>query len=512
VRIDATVALVVAATAVVVGAVAVAVEMTGGPAEDPASPPAAIAPPTPRPTGTTTPAAIPDPTPEPEPDPDAVAREVARAVYDGLSDEQRLGQLLMVSVYGSTIDEAHDGNQALHGVATIGEVIDRWQPGGFIYFVTQSGPTGNLEDPAQIRALSDAIHARSGGAGVPAVIGIDQEHGRVDRLGPPATQFPGAMALGATGDPSLVREVAAAIGTELRALGIDLDFAPVADLQSNPANPVIGTRSFGADPARVAPLLDAAITGFADAGVAATAKHFPGHGDTDVDSHAALPTIERAEAQLRSEDLVAFAAAVAAHVPAVMTGHLRVPALDPSGAPATTSGPVLTGILRGELGYDGVVVTDALDMAGARQTAPDDALAVGALAAGADLLLMPPSTEVAVRAIADAVGDGRLDLQRVEEAVLRILTLKARLGLLGGAAADGEDVALEAVGAPPHAALAVGARVRLTSGADAVQHDAGQLRPVALGLDLQQAADHRRERSSSRRPSAASCPCGTGRG
>jgi beta-N-acetylhexosaminidase len=250
---------------------------------------------------------------------------------------------------------------------------------------------------------------------VPLLIATDQEQGLVSRIGPPATQFPGAMALGATGSQELARAAAGAAGAELRAMGIVQDLAPVADVNLNPRNPVIGVRSFGADPALVARLTAAQVAGYQAAGVAATAKHFPGHGDTTVDSHAGLPVIGHSG------------------VGAIMSAHIVVPALDPSRRPATLSRPILQGLLRHRLGYDGVVITDALEMAGVRQRFGDRRVPVEAVLAGADMLLMPPRGAFSQEfdAVLAAVRSGRISQARLDQSVRRILRLKARLGLLG---------------------------------------------------------------------------------
>ena len=206
---------------------------------------------------------------------------------------------------------------------------------------------------------------------MPSLVGIDQEGGIVARIGAPATQLPGNMALGAGRSTSDARTAAAVNGDELAAMGINRNFAPVADVNVNPANPVIGVRSFGENPApgrehdRRA---DAAAT--AATGVAGAAKHFPGHGDTATDSHTGLPVVDHTRAEWEQIDAPPFQAAIDAGIDAIMTAHISVPALDPSGDPATLSKPIITGILREEMGYDGVVITDALDMAGrARRTA-----------------------------------------------------------------------------------------------------------------------------------------------
>ena len=238
------------------------------------------------------------------------------------------------------------------------------------------------------------------------------------------------MALGANGSRTDALTAGRIGGAELRALGIRQDYAPVADVNVNPANPVIGVRSFGADPKAVAGLVAAQVTGYQRSSVAATAKHFPGHGDTAVDSHYGFPVIEHTREQWSSIDAPPFRAAIRAGIDSIMTAHIMVPALDDSGDPATLSRPILTGILRGELGYDGVVVTDSLGMQGVREKYGDDRVPVLALKAGVDQLLNPPSLDIAWNAVLTAVRQGELTEARLDTSLLRILRLKNRLGLL----------------------------------------------------------------------------------
>ncbi|GBP99963.1 beta-N-acetylhexosaminidase [Streptomyces spongiicola] len=348
-----------------------------------------------------------------------------------MSPEEKVGQLFMTRVYGHSAtapDQADiDANLREIGVRTAAELIERYHVGGVIYFAWAH----NTRDPHQIAELSNGIQ-RAGLAQptpVPLLVSTDQEHGIVARVGRPATLMPGAMALGAGGSRSGAREAARIAGTELAAMGIRQNYAPVADVNVNPANPVIGVRSFGSDPQAVAGLVASQVRGYQRAGIAATSKHFPGHGDTVSDSHHALPTIHHSREEWEALDAPPFRAAIAAGVRSVMTAHIVVPALDPGEDPATLSRPILTGILREELGYDGVVVTDALDMAGVRQKYGDDRVPVLALKAGCDQLLNPPDLNVAWNAVLRAVQSGELTEQRIEESILRILLLKSELGL-----------------------------------------------------------------------------------
>ncbi|MFF7711262.1 glycoside hydrolase family 3 N-terminal domain-containing protein [Streptomyces sp. NPDC007988] len=361
----------------------------------------------------------------------STTRARLRRLIAGMSLEEKVGQLFVMRVYGHSAtapDQADiDANLKEIGVRTAAELIERYHVGGIIYFVWAH----NTRDPHQIAELSNGIQ-RAGLAQptpIPLLISTDQEHGIVARVGKPATLMPGAMALGAGGSRSDAREAARIAGTELAALGIRQNYAPVADVNVNPANPVIGVRSFGSDPQAVAGLVASQVRGYQGAGIAATSKHFPGHGDTVSDSHTSLPTIHHTREEWGVLDAPPFRAAIAAGIRSIMTAHIVVPALDPSEDPATLSRPILTGILREELGYDGVVVTDALDMAGVRQKYGDDRVPVLALKAGCDQLLNPPNLSVAWNAVLQAVRNGELTEQRIEESILRILLLKSELGL-----------------------------------------------------------------------------------
>ncbi|KND45608.1 glycoside hydrolase family 3 protein [Streptomyces stelliscabiei] len=354
-----------------------------------------------------------------------------RRLISRMTLEEKVGQLFVMRVYGHSAtapDQADiDANLQELGVKTAAELLAKYRVGGIIYFSWAH----NTRDPHQIAALSNGIQRASLALprGLPVLVSTDQEHGAVARVGRPATLLPGAMALGAGGSASDAREAGRVSGAELRALGVRQDYAPVADVNVNPANPVIGVRSFGADPQAVSKLVAAQVKGYQGAGVAATAKHFPGHGDTAVDSHYGFPVIEHTRAQWSALDAPPFRAAIRAGIDSIMTAHIMVPALDPSGDPATLSRPILTGILRGELGYDGVVVTDSLGMQGVREKYGDDQVPVLALRAGVDQLLNPPSIEVAWNAVLAAVRAGRLTEARLDASVLRILRLKAKLGL-----------------------------------------------------------------------------------
>ncbi|KOV94431.1 beta-N-acetylhexosaminidase [Streptomyces sp. NRRL B-3648] len=361
-----------------------------------------------------------------------------RALISRMTLEEKVGQLFVMRVYGHSAtapDQADiDANLKEIGVRTAAELIAKYRVGGIIYFTWAH----NTRAPHQIADLSNGIQRASldQPRGLPVLIATDQEHGAVCRVGKPATLFPGAMAIGAGGSRSDARTLGRISGAELRAMGINQDYSPDADVNVNPANPVIGVRSFGADPDAVAELVAAEVRGYQSAGVAATAKHFPGHGDTAVDSHYGFPVITHSRELWEELDAVPFRAAIRAGIDSVMTAHIQFPALDGSGDPATLSRPIVTGILRGELGYDGVVITDSLGMQGVRTKYGDDRVPVLALKAGVDQLLNPPSLDVAWNAVLTAVREGELTEARLDESILRILRLKDRRGLLDDPWAD----------------------------------------------------------------------------
>ena len=278
----------------------------------------------------------------------------------------------------------------------------------------------NIESRDQLRTLTDAIYA----ANPRAIIAIDEEGGDVTRLfareGSPS---PGNAVLGRIDDLDTTAYAARQIGAHLRRTGVNLNFAPSVDINSNPDNPVIGVRSFGDTADRVSAHGAAWITGLQSTGVAATAKHFPGHGDTALDSHLALPVIDRSLADLGERELLPFAAAIEAGVRVVMTSHILLPQLD-ADYPATMSGAILGGLLRSELGFAGVIVTDALDMAGAHTAGGLGETAVRALAAGCDLLCLGTNnTDADLSAIESAVNAAALGPGRVEEAAGRVRAL-----------------------------------------------------------------------------------------
>lgn len=389
--------------------------------------------------------------------------------------EEKVGQLFIQNVYGSTATTADTRNLPLYGVATPAEVVRKYRLGGVIYFAW----TDSVQNPAQIVGLSNGLqHAaldRATKAPVPLQIAIDQEGGVVTRIGPPATQFPGAMALGAGRSTADTRTAGAIAGRELIAMGVNTNFAPVCDVNVNALNPVIGTRSFSSHADLAAELAAAQVAGYQrDGGVSSSAKHFPGHGDTATDSHVAFPVITHTREQWEAVDAPPFRAAIREGIDMIMTAHLAFPALDDSGDPATLSRAIMTGVLREELGFDGVIVTDSLGMQGVRDRYGDAEVAVRALLAGVDQLLMSPAMDEAYAAVLAAARSHRIRPHELNAKVTRVLRLKYRRGVVARPYADPAAVP-GVVGVPAHLSAADQITDRTTT---VVRNGAGLL-PVA---------------------------------
>ncbi|MWC28592.1 beta-N-acetylhexosaminidase [Paenibacillus sp. MMS18-CY102] len=328
--------------------------------------------------------------------------------------KEKAGQLFIFGFHGYEPDEAVLAHIAEYGL------------GGVIYF------SRNVQSAQQVHALSAALHQAAEQAGRPQLlVSIDQEGGMVSRIVDGVTLMPGNMAIGATGSEQAARETARICGEELLKLGINVNFAPCLDVNNNPDNPVINVRSYSDHPDVVGRLGVAAVQGYTEAGVAATVKHFPGHGDTAVDSHQDMPVIPHDRKRLDAIELVPFKAAIAAGVDVIMTAHIAMPTLEPSGVPATLSPAVLTGLLREELGYDGAIITDCLEMKAIDDGFGPERGAVMALQAGADLVLVCHTYEKqrrAVESVVAAVERGELSEQRLEESLARVMALKAKYG------------------------------------------------------------------------------------
>ncbi|HET7558564.1 MAG TPA: glycoside hydrolase family 3 N-terminal domain-containing protein [Limnochordia bacterium] len=404
------------------------------------------------------------------------------ALMARMSLEEKVGQLLMSGFDGTTFtDQANT-------------LITQLNIGGVILFDGR-----NMTSPEQTARLTRSLQrfASAAGAGVGLFIATDEEGGSVSRL-PGGAQFPGQMALGATGSAELAEAKGKSIGSELSGVGINVDFAPVVDVNSDPRNPVIGIRSFGSDPDLVGRLGAAEISGLQSEDVVAVAKHFPGHGDTDVDSHVALPLANHDLGQLTAIDLPPFQKAIAGGVGGVMVAHILVPALGAGSTPASLSAPVIDGVLRQRLGYDGVVFTDALEMGAIVKHYGLAEAAVRAIAAGADVVLVawPGNFHAIVdaqQALLAAVKSGRISKERLDAAVRRVLKLKQRFHILRPSSPDPLD-ADAAVRNSVDVALAA----TIAHGAITLIRDRDQLLPIKstgriVVLDMHQATHSQAE-------------------
>ena len=389
-----------------------------------------------------------------------VASPVASAVISGdtnaqvdtllarMTLEQKIGQVMVIAFDALSYD------------AGLREMIEKYQVGGVIFFAR------NVDSPAQVARLTNDLQASAlAASGVGLFIAIDQEGGRVARLtvNKGFTEFPGAMAISASARDAQraavnARRVGAVMAAEMRAVGINTDFAPDLDVNNNPANPVIGIRSFGSDPQRVATLGVAFADGLQGGGVLAFGKHFPGHGDTGTDSHVELPIVGHTRARLDAVEFVPFKTAIAANIAGIMSAHVSFPTIDATpGLPGTLSAKVLTDLLRTDLHFGGLVATDSLEMGAlGRSGFPAPRAAARALASGADLLLFNSGYQLHRSAIEQILADvhsGAIPLARLDQAVRRALLAKARFGLLRPASV-GPAKAEQICGSAEHRALA----------------------------------------------------------
>lgn len=327
-----------------------------------------------------------------------------------LSLREKLAQLIIVRL-GSDMPPKRTAEEDEHRVA---QLLEACPLGGLVLF------NGTYD---QTPATLDRLQRLSR---IPLLVGADLERGAGQQLRP-FPLFPHAMAFDALGDEaaSAVREFAKLAGQTSRAAGVHITFSPVSDVNSDPRNPIISTRAFSSDPRRVAELAAMLVEGSREAGMLSCAKHFPGHGDTHEDSHDAVPGVDAALEQLHQRELAPFRAAIAAGVPLVMTAHVRYPALDPTGVPATFSRPIITGLLRRELGFQGAVITDSLLMDGAKiGFSSEGELALAALNAGVDILLDLAEPLETLAFLEAAVESGRLPMSRVDESFERVMRLK----------------------------------------------------------------------------------------
>lgn len=372
----------------------------------------------------------------------AGAKDPVGALLARMSLAEKVGQMFVSYVYGRSAATASPANTSLYGVATPAEVVAKYHLGGVIYFLWSD----NLADPGQIAGLSNGLQrAATADTGIPLQISTDQEGGVVNRIGAPLAVSPGNMAIGATFRPREAYRAARVSGTELRALGINVVDAPVVDVNTNARNAADGPRAFGDRTRQVSLFGGEAVAGYRAAGIGAQAKHFPGLGDTTVNTDNRVAVTDESREQILATHVPPFRAAIAAGVQSVMAAHIVAPALDPSGRPASLSRPVVTGLLREQLHFNGVVITDALDAA-ALNDIPADRIVLDAVDAGVDQLLMPKDVPGAIRTVLDAVDRGAVSEARIDRSVRRILRMKLGLGLFDDPYVPEQPV----VGTPEH--------------------------------------------------------------
>jgi beta-N-acetylhexosaminidase len=361
-----------------------------------------------------------------------------------MSDEEKVGQLFMIWTRAQFVNAKSPAYLELR------DTMNKYHIGSFAMTVRYESPFLYKNEPFEAAALLNHLQSDSK---LPLLVAADFELGVSNRL-QGTTEFPNAMAIGATGNLKYSEDFGRITAEEARAIGVHWNFFPVADVNSNPDNPIINTRSFGEDPQQVSDFVAAYIRGAHSAGMLVTAKHFPGHGDTATDSHLGLAQVAADRARLNSVELPPFRRAIAAGVDAIMVAHVTVPALDsnPNGV-ASVSQPIITGLLKQQLQFHGLVITDALDMAGLTRIYANNIgrEAVDAFKAGNDVLLIPPDLDAAYRAVFAAVRSKEIPESRLDESVLKILKVKASLALNKARLVDLSSLE-QAVGSPDHIA------------------------------------------------------------
>ena len=396
--------------------------------------------------------------PTPPPTDAGAAKRWVKRTFAAMSLDEKIGQLVVPGLSGVYTPLDSDAFEKLD------RLVRERRVGGFHVFggsealppvllnpvYGTSGGRAIKADPLAVAVLLNRLQRTSA---VPLLFTADFEGGAGYIVGG-ATRLPRAMALGASRDPGLAGRTGELAAREGRALGVHVDFYPVVDVNNNPRNPIINVRSFGEDPALVSEMAVAYVKGIQKGGMLSTAKHFPGHGDTATDTHLDLALVEKPRADLDAVELPPFRAVIAAGVDGIMSTHIRLPALDATpGRPATLSRPILTGLLRQELGFDGLVFTDSMSMAAIGKGFGNEQAAALAVGAGADVVLDPPDPEAALRGIRAAVDAGEIPLDQLDRSVLRILRAKARLGLDRARLVDVEAVP-SALGGRKNAAIA----------------------------------------------------------
>lgn len=354
-----------------------------------------------------------------------VALDNAQQLLDEMSLEQKIGQLFIPVVAGSHPTELsakeRAQNAAVFGLETPAEIVEKYQLGGVMYLAP------NVDGAEQVKEFTAELQTIAQRSTVPLLIAIDQEGGRVNRITDGVTVAPSAAEL--SGDAEAVRSASSTTGTQVKDLGVNVVLAPVADLSKATDPGVIGNRSFGENPEQTAEMVTAAVDGLQESGVAAAVKHWPGHGATNIDSHKSKPSVVVSKPDWEVRERIPFEAAIEEEVEIVLVGHLSFPEFAPDDRVATVSDYLVDDLLRAELGYDRIVMTDALNM-GAVEDIAQSELGTLSIEAGIDMLLYPENMESMYQGVLDAIESERISQQRLDESVLRILRLKSSLGLL----------------------------------------------------------------------------------
>lgn len=363
---------------------------------------------------------------------DGRVMEQAEQLLASMTVREKVGQMLLIrpeslhpNLSPAQINDLHKFGATAVDLQMAATLAD-YPVGGIVLFGK------NIQSPTQLTSFTDELQ---GNSVIPLFIGVDEEGGSVSRIANSAgfkvPKYTSMQAIGQTGDPENARKVGLTIGSYLKKYGVNLDFAPVADVNTNPDNIVIGNRSFGNDPNMVATMVTAAVAGLHEAGVMSCLKHFPGHGDTAADTHSEAVFINKSWDELRNCELIPFVAGIAAQTDMIMIAHITAENVTYDQLPATLSPEMLTGKLRIELGYQGVIITDSMFMGAITKHYRSGDAAVAAVLAGTDIVLMPEDFREAFDSICEAVSNGTISEARIDESVQRILSLKERYGLLG---------------------------------------------------------------------------------
>ncbi|WP_114569731.1 beta-N-acetylhexosaminidase [Exiguobacterium flavidum] len=353
-------------------------------------------------------------------------KDPAEEALSRMDQEEKIEQLLYVGVDGTklTPEDTEMIRNGVGGVLVLG---------------------GNVSDERQLKQLVNAIH-QANEAPFPLFVGVDEEGGRVTRLPAPIPKFPAAAVVGAKNDERLAYDIGSGLATTTSHFGFNMDFAPVLDVNSNPGNPIIGDRALSSDPEAVARLGIAWMRGLAEADVVPVVKHFPGHGDTTVDSHVSLPKISKSRKQIEEMELVPFRKAISAGADVVMVAHILYPVLDPE-KPSSLSKKIVGGLLRDDLGFDGVVITDDLAMGAISESYGTEEAALTSLLAGTDMVMFSnassESRESLIHSIKESVENGELPASELDEKVLRIIRVKQKYDLTEAASTEAASTLVE---------------------------------------------------------------------